>query len=733
MAGFEPLHMPESEEELAKMLDDVNIDPLPEIIVTNRHLHDITNQTIPALIAHNTPPQVFVRAGSLVRIGKDENGVAQINILSEAGLRGILSRCARYLERCRSDSVDSDPPVRVVKDIMTLPAWPGIPPVSCIITSPVIRADGSVITEPGYDPATWMFYIGSLELHVPESPTKADATKAAKYILDEVFSDFPFKDHASRANTLAALLTTITRPLIDGNTPLGLIDKPQAGTGASLLTEVIAEIATGAAACMQTAPDTDEEWRKAITAVLIQGPQIVVIDNVTRILRSAKLSQMLTARTWTDRMLSQSKMLNLPQTAAWFATGNNIQIGGDLARRSYWIRLDAAAARPWLRDGFKHQDLKAWVREHRSELLTSLVVMVRAWIVAERPKGTTPKIGSFEEWSTVIGGILTYAGVEGFLENAEELYDSADQEIGQWDLFLEQWQLLHRDDKITAAQLKIELTDIQSVYRPFQNEMPDEIIKATDRTVRGASVLGQTLRRHAGQVFPSGRKLNVDQDKHTKAMKWSVTTIKRSAEDQKSAESPPVAGKAEDAEDDLISKRISEFDENIHKVNSSSASSANVAPDSENAVLASSANVVIRVLYDIGEIVLLDGRTICLKREDVCSIPSVQARGLIEKGKVVEVYPGGEDNPSPTLGKVDRPTPARKEDPEITRIRAGHAAHQMRHDRHTCRLCEEHFEIPLTIWYHGGGYMCERCRRDGAPSEPIKADPQTVLADVQAT
>jgi hypothetical protein len=196
-------------------------------------------------------------------------------------------------------------------------------------------------------------------------------------------------------------------------------------------------------------------------------------------------------------MLGQTKMLNLPQTAAWFATGNNVQVGGDIGRRSYWIRVDALLARPWLRDGFRHQDILAWVEEHRSELLSMLLTMVRAWIVAGRPNGIAPKIGSFVKWSQVIGGILTYAGVEGFLGNAAELYDSADQDIAQWDLFLDEWQKLHRDDKITSGMLKTELTDNQPVYKPFQNEMPEEIIKAIDKGTRGAVGLGKALSRHA--------------------------------------------------------------------------------------------------------------------------------------------------------------------------------------------------------------------------------------------
>lgn len=582
-----------------------------EIIVTDRHMQDITAESLPELVAYNNPPRIFVKAGYLVQIAVDEKGITRIELLSESALKSSLSRCARYMRVANEegDLAATDAPGKVVKDVMALPNWPGVLPIVGLISSPVVRPDGSIIDQPGHDAATGLFYTGTvgMALAVPDSPTQDDAVKAASYIVSEVFGDFPFREQASRANTLAALLTTLTLPLIGGNIPLGLFDKPQAGTGASLLTEIIAELVTGEKANMQTAPDNDEEWRKAITSVLIQGPQIVVIDNVTTALKSSKLSQMLTARTWSDRMLGQTKMLNLPQTAAWFATGNNIQLGGDIARRAYWIRVDALLARPWLREEFRHHDILAWVEEHRSELLSLLLTMVRAWIVAGKPKGIAPKIGSFVKWSEVIGGILTYAGVEGFLGNAAELYDSADQDIAQWDLFLFEWQKLHRDDKITAAQLKIELTDLQSIYKQFQNEMPDDVIKATDKGSRGASVLGQTLRRHADQVFPSGRKLTVVQDSHTKAMKWSVITILRSAEDQKAHESQASSPFAEDAEDGStpspnqkenipgIEKR-GENSKIIPERNggggeSSSASSAKKALDSENGILASSANM----------------------------------------------------------------------------------------------------------------------------------------------
>jgi hypothetical protein len=291
--------------------------PLVEIMISYRHLQDITADSLPAIVVHNNPPRTFVREGRLVRI-RDVDGIIRIEPLNESSLMGILARSADFVQKVKRDTVSADPPMKVVKDILAMTSWPDIPPIIGLVESPVIRPDGSVLDKFGYDPATKLYYTDEqkLTLNVPESLTQEDAKKAAHWILDEVFFDFPFKDTASKANAMAALLTIIAKQLIDGNIPLGLFDKPQAGTGAGLLTEVITEITTGKPAHLQTAPNSDEEWRKAITSTLMNEPAVVVIDNVDNMLKSRSLSQKLTGRVWADRMLGQSKMLHLPQTAA---------------------------------------------------------------------------------------------------------------------------------------------------------------------------------------------------------------------------------------------------------------------------------------------------------------------------------------------------------------------------------------------------------------------------------
>ncbi len=62
-------------------------------------------------------------------------------------------------------------------------------------------------------------------------------------------------------------------------------------------------------------------------------------------------------------------------------------------------------------------------------------------IVAGRPgpEQGTPELGSYEAWRNVIGGILSTAGISGFLGNMAEFYDAADEDTPQWSAFLEAW------------------------------------------------------------------------------------------------------------------------------------------------------------------------------------------------------------------------------------------------------------------------------------------------------
>ncbi|MDP9382592.1 MAG: hypothetical protein M3Q29_21125, partial [Chloroflexota bacterium] len=236
---------------------------------------------------------------------------------------------------------------------------------------------------------------------IPETPTDEDV-RAALRLIHEALWDFPFVSPADLANCLGLLLSPVVRPAIEGPVPLAMITKPKAGTGASLIVELVAMISTGRRAEMMSAPGTDEEMRKQITSMLLAGGgQVAAVDNVEGTFYWPSLARALTASTWRDRILGLSKIVSLPQRAVWIINGNNINPGGDLPRRCYQMRLDSRMAQPWLRPNseFRHPQLLPWVAAHRGELLAALLTLARAWYAAGRPEADTPVIGSYEEWS----------------------------------------------------------------------------------------------------------------------------------------------------------------------------------------------------------------------------------------------------------------------------------------------------------------------------------------------
>jgi hypothetical protein len=189
------------------------------------------------------------------------------------------------------------PPNNLVRNILSLPKWP-FSHINGIVTWPVLREDGSLLSEPGYDKKSGLYYNVSEGLtipNIPDRPTKKDAKNALKYIMDNVFVNFPFEDKASIANALVGLLTPIVRPMIKGNVPMMLVDKPSPGTGASLFLEVLSLIATGEVAEMKSPPGTEEEWRKMITSTLREGSLMKFLDNLFETLKAPSLSRILTS------------------------------------------------------------------------------------------------------------------------------------------------------------------------------------------------------------------------------------------------------------------------------------------------------------------------------------------------------------------------------------------------------------------------------------------------------
>ena len=206
-------------------------------------------------------------------------------------------------------------------------------------------------------------------------PTKDEVQRALALIFDELFVDFPFVGDAERAHALALFLLPFLRDLIEGPTPLHLIEAPTPGSGKGLLAKVAYLPAVGASLKPMTEGSDDDEWRKRVTA------------------KSARV-----ARRRSDRQPQPPTRIGgaivgadvgvvggsrvgavpdatLPNRAVWIATGNNPALSSEITRRTVRIRLDPKMEHPEDRSYFRHANLEEWVAVNRGDLVWAALTL----------------------------------------------------------------------------------------------------------------------------------------------------------------------------------------------------------------------------------------------------------------------------------------------------------------------------------------------------------------------
>jgi hypothetical protein len=347
-------------------------------------------------------------------------GTPTIFPLAPATLREVLTRVARFEKfdarattkgKRWKHCIPGDP---VVHAVHARRKWVGVPGIVGIAESPFMRADGSICQTAGFDPASGWLYAPSCEFApVPEHPTQLDAHRAYK-LVDEVFHDFPFQPSAHRSVPIAAALTELLRPAIDGCTPAFVFNGNHRGVGKSLLTDTISNITTGRDMPRRSCPRHEDEVEKVVGAYAMQGAAHFSLDNVTGDFGGPTIDAVLsTPGDWEPRVLGKSKIPSVPWRTVVYVTGHHFGFAEetDTCDRVLMAYLQTDLENPRTRSGFQHPQLRKWTRENRGTLVCALLTMARAWFVAGRPaQRDCPNWGTYDEWAAVVPNIIVFAG-----------------------------------------------------------------------------------------------------------------------------------------------------------------------------------------------------------------------------------------------------------------------------------------------------------------------------------
>jgi phage/plasmid primase-like uncharacterized protein len=438
-----------------------------------------------AIAALATRANVYQRGGCLVHVveGTDApRGIARpkesprIALMRFARIREHLADAATWWKQTGDDERERiHPPDWTIKAIDARGQWAAeIQRLEAVVESPVLRADGTILQDEGYDPHTGIVFRPQVAFpRIAERPTKADAIRAGQMLL-EVVEDFPFGSDAHRAAWLASVSTPLARYAYYGPSPLFLIDANVRGSGKSLLTDATSIITTGRAMARMSLPRDDDETRKRITALAVAGEPLILIDNLPAGgFGSPSLDAALTATSWSDRILGQSAMAsNIPLYATWYATGNNVILVGDTARRVVHIRLESPEENPEERADFHHSDLLAWVHQERPKLTAAAVTILAAYCAAGRPDMRLMPWGSFEAWSALVRQAIVWAGLPDPGSTRTELTSQADREAVALRQLVAGWEEVDASGKgMTVAAALRELAEYPMLYDTLRDAL----------------------------------------------------------------------------------------------------------------------------------------------------------------------------------------------------------------------------------------------------------------------
>lgn len=416
---------------------------LPDKRVVVTHTGSLPTKTAQAWAAtfiSNEPPKLFHTGVGIVRVNAERSGW---DVLDSNSARHEFARSAEWMKPSKSGSLlPSDPSPNVVEDMLQT-LKPPLPELKRVTSIPVITANGKLVQDFGYDKESKIYRTRDLSLgsaKFGEGFNFKDAKEAVAFIFNECLVDFPFGSEQDRAHALALMLHDFARNLFEEVSPLFLLDKPIAGSGASLLTRVLLYPSLGREVAMKVFSKSEEERRKQITSHLYSGGGPYVLDNVSGDkIDSDVLAAVLSAPTYSDRLLGGNVAPDLPNLGPWVATGNNPGFSGQLNRRFIEVRLVPKTETPHLRQGFRHYPLMPWVKKNRVLLTDACITIVMDYIKAGSPEWNGIPLGSFEDFSKTMGGILQNAGVQGFMSDMTLQRDSIDIENSQLHDFVDVW------------------------------------------------------------------------------------------------------------------------------------------------------------------------------------------------------------------------------------------------------------------------------------------------------
>ena len=313
------------------------------------------------------------------------------------------------------------------------------------------------------------------------------------------------------------MLTAAIRSSL-AHAPMFHVRAHMVGSGKSYLCELITAFATPQRGTPTTFPGDDEECRKLLLAELLRAPAVIEFDNLTGDLVAHKsLCTALTSEFMSGRILGVSKTATVGTRALFLSSGNNVGPVQDMTRRCITIHLDPGCEVPAART-FKRPDLVREVLRERGRFVSAALTIVRAWIVAGRPKTVCKSLAGYGDWSDLCRQPLLWLGLADPTESVfEAMAEDPDREtLGR---LLSAW---HSVFGKTPAMVRdaVQQSCVHDEYVELREVLHDI---ADERGEINRRKLGWWIKRHAGRIVDGRRFVRATGNRSAEA--WQVESV----------------------------------------------------------------------------------------------------------------------------------------------------------------------------------------------------------------
>jgi putative DNA primase/helicase len=459
--------------------------------------------------------------GVLVRVAFDRMSAERIaeQITAEALIEHVHKVSRPYVVKIRQgDQIECE--ARLPRDFATMYLdargdW-DLPPLSGIISAPILREDGEILCFNGYDPGTGLWCEGVPALVVPELPSEKEAAAALMRLRVRLqtfcFADSPtiIRDGVAMIDvtkppgldesvSLAALLTAACRSSLWLAPGLIVRGAQHSGSGAGKgkLVRCISAIALGRQPHAVTRGKTPDETEKRITTELIEARPVVFLDNINNVaaFASESLASAMSERPARVRVFGKLKTAPINATAFVAVTGNGVGLAEDLARRFLLLEFDPGVEDPELRQ-FKG-DILGEIQNQRGSLLSDALTIWR-WGRQNSGLKLGLPFGNYEQWARWVRDPLNALGCQDVVRRVAEAKqrDVKRQHIVE---IFRLWDSRHGRDPVSADKLD---PDVKKLVDP--QERGRQYLAAHVQLLAGVRLGGfMLLRQSSGRWNPA--------------------------------------------------------------------------------------------------------------------------------------------------------------------------------------------------------------------------------------